>query len=152
MPLQSNTAPFEYYNLNTQQSVSFADLQKLYPGTSFPKEVQAFENWVAVYHAQRPEAGRYQIVQRNGVQQIENKWYVNYAVADMTAQESAAKDAAQAAATRADRNQRLANSDWTQLSDAPVDKTAWAAYRQALRDITAQAGFPWDVQWPDKPL
>ena len=35
---------------------------------------------------------------------------------------------------------------------APVDKAAWAAYRQELRDITAQAGFPWNVQWPAKVL
>ena len=52
---------------------------------------------------------------------------------------------------RADRNKRLADCDWTQLPDAPVDAQAWATYRQALRDITAQAGFPWDVQWPVAP-
>ncbi len=52
---------------------------------------------------------------------------------------------------RKDRNQRLSESDWTQLSDAPVDKAAWAVYRQALRDISAQAGFPWEVTWPTKP-
>lgn len=35
------------------------------------------------------------------------------------------------------RNNLLAGSDWSQLPDAPVDKTAWAAYRQALRDLPA---------------
>lgn len=52
---------------------------------------------------------------------------------------------------RKDRNQRLAESDWTQLADAPVDNAAWATYRQALRDISAQAKFPWEVAWPTKP-
>jgi hypothetical protein len=52
---------------------------------------------------------------------------------------------------RRDRGARLAASDWTQVVDAKVDQAAWAAYRQALRDITAQAGFPWDVQWPEMP-
>ena len=52
---------------------------------------------------------------------------------------------------RHDRNLRLTASDWTQLSDAPVDKAAWAAYRQALRDIPAQQGFPLEVQWPVQP-
>lgn len=52
---------------------------------------------------------------------------------------------------REKRNRLLAESDWTQVADAPVDKAAWAVYRQSLRDITAQAGFPWDVQWPDQP-
>lgn len=52
---------------------------------------------------------------------------------------------------RIDRNQRLSICDWTQLADAPVDKAAWAAYRQSLRDITKQAGFPWAVTWPQQP-
>lgn len=33
------------------------------------------------------------------------------------------------------RNQRLKESDWTQVADAPVDKEAWAIYRQELRDL-----------------
>jgi hypothetical protein len=49
---------------------------------------------------------------------------------------------------RAERNTLLAASDWTQIPDAPVDQAAWATYRQALRDITAQAGFPADINWP----
>ncbi len=52
---------------------------------------------------------------------------------------------------REDRNRRLADTDWTQLADAPVNAQAWATYRQALRDVTAQAGFPWDIAWPEKP-
>lgn len=52
---------------------------------------------------------------------------------------------------RHDRNLRLASSDWTQLTDAPVDRAAWAAYRQALRDLPQQTGFPENVQWPIEP-
>lgn len=59
--------------------------------------------------------------------------------------------AEQSLAIRHERNLKLALSDWTQLSDAPVDKAAWAAYRQALRDIPAQQGFPLEVQWPVQP-
>lgn len=55
------------------------------------------------------------------------------------------------AAVRADRNARLAASDWTQLADAPVNSLAWANYRQRLRDITTQPGFPWSVDWPTPP-
>lgn len=50
------------------------------------------------------------------------------------------------------RNQYLKDSDWTQVADAPVDKTAWATYRQALRDITSQEGFPFNVTFPNPPL
>jgi hypothetical protein len=56
-----------------------------------------------------------------------------------------------AAQIRSQRNQLLTASDWTQVLDAPIDRTAWAAYRQALRDITSQEGFPASVQWPNDP-
>ena len=52
---------------------------------------------------------------------------------------------------RLKRGALLAASDWTQVSDAPVDQSAWATYRQALRDVTKQAGFPDNVAWPIKP-
>ena len=58
---------------------------------------------------------------------------------------------ASAANVRQQRNEKLSASDWTQVADAPVDQAAWAAYRQALRDITAQAGFPWTIDWPAQP-
>jgi hypothetical protein len=55
-------------------------------------------------------------------------------------------------AIRTQRNQLLKDSDWTQVADAPVDKTAWATYRQELRDITSQEGFPFNVVFPNPPL
>lgn len=59
--------------------------------------------------------------------------------------------AAKAEAVREERNNKLKNSDWTQVVDAPVDQAAWATYRQELRDISKQSGFPWDITWPEKP-
>ena len=56
--------------------------------------------------------------------------------------------------SRAMRNQLLAESDWTQATDSPLtteQKAAWATYRQALRDVTAQEGFPGSIQWPVAP-
>jgi len=49
------------------------------------------------------------------------------------------------------RNSLLSASDWTQVQDAPVDTSAWATYRQALRDIPQQEGFPLNVIWPVEP-
>ena len=55
-------------------------------------------------------------------------------------------------AVRANRATLLAASDWTQLPDVPLDtKAAWATNRQALRDITEQDGFPFNVIWPTAP-
>jgi len=51
---------------------------------------------------------------------------------------------------RKKRDNLLAQCDWTQVADAPVDKTAWAIYRQSLRDIPEQDGFPNNVIWPVK--
>jgi hypothetical protein len=79
------------------------------------------------------------------------RWETAWSVRDKTADEMQADTAAEATKVRAQRNQKLAESDWTQVLDAPVDKAAWATYRQALRDITAQPGFPWTVTWPNEP-
>ena len=49
------------------------------------------------------------------------------------------------------RNAELINSDWTQVEDSPVDKAAWATYRQALRDLPAQGGQAEAVVFPVKP-
>ena len=55
------------------------------------------------------------------------------------------------ASTRLRRDRLLAASDWTQVADAPVDAAAWATYRQALRDIPQQEGFPDNITWPEVP-
>jgi len=52
---------------------------------------------------------------------------------------------------RTQRDALLSQSDWTQVTDAPVDQAAWADYRQALRDVPQQAGFPTEITWPVKP-
>lgn len=72
-------------------------------------------------------------------------------VREMTKEEIAALDPTEDQ-VRAQRDALLVESDWTQLKDAPVDQVAWAAYRQALRDIPSQNGFPASVVWPDKPV
>lgn len=57
------------------------------------------------------------------------------------------------AEVRSERNRLLSESDWTQGKDIPdAVSTAWASYRQALRDVPQQAGFPQNVVWPVKPV
>lgn len=60
----------------------------------------------------------------------------------------------QARRIRAIRTAFLLRSDWTQLVDSPLDDTAmvvWQSYRQALRDVPQQPGFPGNVEWPEEP-
>jgi hypothetical protein len=55
---------------------------------------------------------------------------------------------------RTERNLLLSQSDWTQYPDVRMteeQKDLWATYRQALRDVPAQAGFPWTINWPTQP-
>ncbi len=104
-----------------------------------------------VFEGPQAQPTRYQVAFRDGVEQVEGKWYTKYSVADLDAEGIAAKDAEQAKSVRTQRGEKLKDSDWTQVADAPVDKAAWAAHRQALRDITAQAGFPWTIDWPEQP-
>lgn len=49
------------------------------------------------------------------------------------------------------RNAELVRTDWTMISDAPTDKTAWAEYRQALRDLPVQGGLADDAEFPTAP-
>jgi hypothetical protein len=71
----------------------------------------------------------------------------------MTAAERLEADARKAEDLRHERGLCLMRSDHTQLPDAPaaIDRAAWEAYRQALRDLPQQAGFPWQVTWPTPP-
>jgi hypothetical protein len=60
----------------------------------------------------------------------------------------------QEAAVISKRNNLLYASDWTQLSNGPLTpevQQEWANYRQQLRDITAQSGYPFNVVWPTPP-
>ena len=109
----------------------------------------------------------YQYSQREGVEQISGNWYTKYALgpvftdstvdgvtttaAEQEAAYKATKDAEQSASVRTSRNNKLAECDWTQLADSTADKTTWATYRQSLRDVTVQDGFPWNVTWPEAP-
>jgi hypothetical protein len=97
--------------------------------------------WVdaPIINSQRERASIAQPINKDGA------WVTSWSVVPIP-------DSEQAEKVRIERNAKLAASDWTQGKDIPDNvSSAWAAYRQALRDITVQAGFPWGVQWPTQP-
>jgi hypothetical protein len=107
-----------------------------------------------VLEGPQPDAGRYQFVFQDGVEQINGEWFTKYSVADLDADGILAKDANQATAIREERDKKLAECDWRvikALENNISQNFPWAAYRQALRDVPTQAGFPWAVTWPDAP-
>jgi len=119
-------------------------------GTTTP-EVLAELGASVVLEGAQASPTRYQTAYRDGVQEIDGKWYTKYSVADMDDEAKTAKDAEQAKSVRTTRDEKLKDSDWSQVADAPVDKTVWATYRQALRDVPTQSGFPWEVTYPTQP-
>ena len=131
------------------------EFRALHSNTSMPQQLseELLNDFGADVVLEGPQAQptRYQTAFANGVEQLDGKWYTKYSVAEMDAEAIVAKDIEQAKAMREQRGEKLKDSDWTQVADAPVDKAIWATYRQALRDITAQSGFPWSVTWPDAP-
>ena len=150
------------------------EFRQMQTGLGFPKEITeaVLNEWGAdiVYEGPQATGGTvYQYSMRQGVVQIGDKWHTNYILgpvftdtpasegrpaktaAENEAEYKAMKDAEQAANVRRTRNEKLKDCDWTQIADSTADKAAWATHRQALRDITAQSGFPWTLTWPDAP-
>lgn len=85
-------------------------------------------------------------IERNG------QWEKNWVVSELSEEEKSGVRSRQENVVRAQRNNKLAQSDWTQGKDiSDAISTKWAAYRQALRDVPSQPGFPWDINWPVEP-
>jgi hypothetical protein len=131
---------------------TLADLRYENKNTSWPQdisdEVAADFGVFFVLPAPQP-VDRYDInLGRTAIKQGSN-WIEQWIETPATPEQIAERTAAKETEVRADRNARLVACDWTQLPDAPVDYTIWAVYRQQLRDVTAQVGFPWEVQWPE---
>ena len=158
----------ELRNRATGAIITDSQFRASHPSTSFPKvlTVEILDSFGYDPVLEGPQATvepPYQYSQRAGVEQVNGQWFTKYiagpvftdneeaTAAEQEAAYRAAKDAEQAKAVRDDRTKRLADCDWTQLPDAPVNATAWANYRQALRDITLQPGFPWHLDWPVEP-
>jgi hypothetical protein len=112
-------------------------------------------------------SGAYKKVVRNGVEQnAKDQWVQAWIEQDMFADTTvdgvtttkaeheeayqATLDANAAEKNRLTRNNLLAETDWIGLSDVTMSSD-WATYRQALRDVPSQSGFPHDITWPEKP-
>mgnify|MGYP000750535390 FL=1 len=85
---------------------------------------------------------------------IEGSTVYTVVVQAKTPEEVAADTASEAANVRAQRDRLLAACDWRVIKALEAGQglaSDWAAYRQALRDVPTQAGFPWTIDWPHDP-
>jgi hypothetical protein len=135
---------------------SVGDLRRDNPNTSFPKQLSdatmAAFGMVAVIERPAPDFDPTTHFAEWGPVPVNEggQWFLLPTVRELSAEQIADRDAALAASIRYERDALLAKTDWMALFDVGLTPEM-ASYRQALRDITAQAGFPHNVAWPVKP-
>ncbi len=135
-----------------------AELRRDNPSTSFPQnitdELLAAYDVYKVVHAEPPEFNEttQKIIDGEFPVFAGGVWTIPRSVAEKSELEIAIEYKNLAAAMRNKRNELLAECDWTQGKDVPnTVSDFWGAYRQALRDVPLQVGFPHSVVWPKKP-
>lgn len=133
------------------------DLQRDHPGSTISGAMSPallhYLNMVPVVVTGADYDPVTQIAEQNGCvyNSEKSRWETAWSVRLKTSEELAQEYEAKATQVRQERNAKLSACDWTQVLDAPVDRAAWATYRQALRDLTDQEGFPVNVVWPQEP-
>ena len=166
----------DYRHRTSGEVKSQGEWRRHHANTSFPRVwTQATLDSLmldGVFPTPQPDAGQYQTAVRDGVEQdAKGNWVERWTIRDMFAEYTddegvthtkaeqeqayqAGLDATAATSVRAQRDRLLAETDWIVImhtergTNIPAE---WELYRQALRDITGQAGFPHQVEWPVKP-
>jgi hypothetical protein len=149
----------ELRNRATGAVVTDSQFRAENPNTSFPQvltpEIIEDFGYDPVLEGPQPTLiPPYQYAQRDGVVEVNGQWFTHYIAVTADADQKAAMDAAQGDVVRTERNQLLAACDWTQLIDSPLDpdgRGAWQLYRETLRMVPQQQGFPWTIEWPPQP-
>ena len=143
-------------NKITKYPVEPAEIRRQFPNTSFPKSWEGVDltsyGVVTVADTEQPSFNtETQRLEEGNPTLVDGAWKQVWNVVNLSDSELAEITAGKAASVRATRNQKLADTDWTQLADSSAPATVWGTYRQALRDIPAQSGFPNSVTWPTEP-
>ena len=148
-----------YYAKQIETGYQITVLKVLFPDTSFP-DTGPDANWLAdsgVYPVEEHLYFDANAFKRNSINPtLRNGVVYTAELVALTDEDKAQREADRlsqlASVAREQRNRLLADCDWTQLADyTRADKADWTAYRQALRDITKQTGFPETIEWPTVP-
>jgi len=147
---------------------SQGEIRKLNPNVSLPKvwNENVYESLGIdpVNETLKPSpSAAYKQVVRDGAEQdsggfwrqkwVEQDMFADTEEATKSEQEAAYQaklNADKAESVRFDRDAKLAATDWMALSDVTMSDE-WKTYRQALRDVPAQSGFPNSIAWPTEP-
>ena len=135
------------------ETYSIGQLRRDNPQTSFTKVIsdETLADY-GVYPYTRPDRPAYdgltsKVVDGNFEQDAVGNWTLPYVVEQLPLDRASAN-------VRSRRDGLLQDTDWAVIKASERGETApetWVLYRQALRDITGQAGFPYSVEWPIKP-
>ena len=145
----------------TGEVISERDLHYKYPNISFPKPLSLYVldtyGLDAILEGPKPQTTPpYETVIRQGIEEIDGKWFKKYAIGPIFNNEEDKKsyklkiDTKASEDIRKTRNNLISESDWMGCSDV-IMSNEWKDYRQALRDIPEQEGFPHSVDWPTQP-
>ncbi len=166
----------EIRNRSTGALTTISQFKAEHPTTSFPKQIttailDSYGYDAVLNGAAATVTAPYGVSTRDGVEQIDGKWFTKFiagpvftdttddegnvtTAADNEAAYRAKVDAEAGASVRVERDQKLTDTDWTQMTDSPLasdKKTEWATYRQSLRDLPTASGFPHTMTWPEEP-
>jgi hypothetical protein len=136
----------------TPATYTLGQLRRDNPQTSFPKKIP--DDMLAsydVYPYTRPDEPEYDFMTARVVdgdfEQVAGVWSLPYVVEELPLEQAERN-------IRSRRDNLLQETDWIVIKSYERGENIpaeWELYRQALRDITAQAGFPYSVEWPTKP-
>jgi hypothetical protein len=132
----------------TPETYTIGQLRRDNPQTSFPKDIPAkslegFDMYPVTELSKPDYDATTHYLKHSDFYQVGDKWQVHYYTEQLPEAQAASN-------VRSERNRRLTETDWMALSDNTITQE-WADYRQALRDLTSQEGFPFDAVWPTKP-
>ena len=139
---------------------TMGDFRRDNPNTSFPKLISqeilasygVFE--VLVDTSPAVDEKNYKAIRADVPTYANNEWRLEWSVVAKSEEEKQKYYDGVAQSVRSKRDNLLASCDWMAIKAFESGSTVsadWATYRQALRDVTAQAGFPHEITWPTKP-
>ena len=136
----------------TGEIISDSEFRLRHKHTSFPRIIdeplqEEFGIDMIFEGPQHQGPPPYSYTYRDGIEEINGKWYTKYTIGQRDKEEI---DNQYAENIRNRRDTLIKESDWRAVSDRQLEPE-WKEYRQALRDISKQEGFPHDVKWPTDP-
>ena len=147
-----------YVNTKTLEVVTGNDILRDNPNVSFPPAGWTDEDLAPFGYANliknnKPIPKLYERVVALPPEKIDGLWIQSYTVEEISKEEKDQLDEEKSTEVRTRRNNELVASDWTQGKDIPDSiSKPWADYRQKLREITNDPGFPWNVVFPTPPI